>query len=78
MCANVKSIRRREEVMWGKDGEEGKQENLSLHSCNDNISFAIRSETQLEHDENLHQPEKMLNKKIIRKHQAAQIRITNS
>lgn len=60
------------------NGEGKKQENLSLHSCNDNISFAIRSEAQLEHDENLQQPEKMLNKRIIRKYQAAQIRITNS
>lgn len=58
---------------WKKTGK-----NLFLHSCNDNIPFAIRSEAQLEHDENLHQPEKMLNKKIIRKYQAAQIRITNS
>jgi hypothetical protein len=47
-----------------------------LYSCNDNISFAIRAGAQLEHDDKLHQPEKMLKKKIIRKYQTAQIRFS--
>lgn len=49
----VNSFRwKKKTVATNTKGKENKK-NLFLHSCNDNISFAIWSKAQFKHDENL-------------------------